>query len=220
MDFASLISHYLSFLNQISDVTTLVLVICLLGEVIGVGVPYLIETVWLVAGYNVMTGTSSIASLLLLLLVAQAGRMGGAMVLYFMSMGGSAIWKKLKGYLRVKNDVANSPVFKWFSGKNWNVVTPFSVALGRLLWMRLPLTIYLGTKRNWRTLLLGILISSAMFDTVPIVIGAVIGKTVLIDSNELLLYSLGGLTVFYLGSFGIRKIIQTVRKRRVVEVSE
>ncbi len=220
MDFGSIISNYLGFLNQISDVTLLVLVICLLGEVIGIGVPYLIETVWLVAGYNVMTGASSIWSLLLLLLVAQAGRMGGAMVLYFLSMGGSAAWKKMKGYLRVKNDVANSPVFRWFSEKNMKVVTPFSVALGRLLWMRLPLTIYLGAKRNWRVLLLGILISSALFDSVPIIIGAVIGKTVLIDPNELLLYSLGGLTVFYLSTFGIRKIIQTVRKRRDIEASD
>jgi membrane-associated protein len=220
VDINSIISIYTNFLSQISDVTLVVLVICLLGEVIGIGVPYLIETVWLVAGYNATTGINSVASLFLLLVVAQAGRMAGAMVLYFLSMGGSAAWKKMKGYLRVKNDVANSPVFKWFSGKNWTVVTPFSVALGRLLWMRLPLTIYLGTKRDWKTLLLGILISSALFDCVPIIIGAVIGKTVLIDSNELLLYSLGGLTVFYLACFGVRKLIQYVRRRRAFEAAE
>jgi membrane-associated protein len=217
MDLTSIFSQYLGFISDIRDITLLVFVLCLLGEAIGIGIPYLLETSWLMTGYNLSNGVFSWWFVILLLLVAQAGRMCGAMVLYTLSIGGNVIWEKYKKYLKIKSDISSSIPFRWFKPKN--IYSPYSVALGRLLWLRLPITLILGANRKWKVLLLGILISGLAFDSIPIIIGGIVGKTAQLTPTEIFLYSMIGLTSLYILTFSIRKIIQVLRRNRVSEVS-
>ena len=51
-------------------------IICFIGE-FGICIPYLLETIWLMSGYNFGTGVIPLVDLLLLWLVAQVGRQAG-----------------------------------------------------------------------------------------------------------------------------------------------
>jgi membrane protein DedA with SNARE-associated domain len=51
---------------------------------------------------------------------------------------------------------------------------------------------------------LGVLLSSIIWDGVYLIVGATVGKTVVIKPTSMLLYSLGGLTALYLITLGVR----------------
>ena len=67
--------------------------------------------------------------------------------------------------------VANSRVLSRI-----NLSSPFSVAFGRLFAMRIPLTLTLGVKRDLKTLSMGVLISSIVWDAVYIAVGLTVGS--------------------------------------------
>ncbi len=85
-----------SLLRAISDFTgaltpalalTVFLMTCI-GE-FGFSIPYVLETIWLLSGYNFGTGVIPLIDLVLLWLVAQVGRQAGGMTLSYLGRFGS-----------------------------------------------------------------------------------------------------------------------------------
>jgi membrane-associated protein len=191
-------------------------IICFIGE-FGICIPYLLETIWLMSGYNFGTGVIPLTDLLLLWLVAQVGRQVGGITLSYLGRFGSM--PLIKFYNRhfetsvneklVEND---SPAVGFF--RRINFLSPFSVALGRLIWLRIPLSLIMGAKKQLKTLSLGILLSSLVWDGMYIFLGAVVGAHTELKPAEMILLSLIGLTLLYALSFAARHLwkLRTNRK--------
>ncbi len=203
--------------------TTLViflLVICIIGE-FGLVVPYLLETIWLMAGYNFGTGTIPLVDVVLLWLVALAGRLVGAIILAYLGRFGSMpiikfYNKHFEASVVEKLEENSSAKTKWY--RKINFLSPFSVAIGRVLWFRIPLSLILGAKKQLKALTLGILLSSLAWDGLYIVLGAVVGAHTTLKPPQMILFSLIGLTLLYVGTFAVRHLWKfTVSRRRVRE---
>jgi membrane-associated protein len=191
-------------------------IICFIGE-FGICIPYLLETIWLMSGYNFGTGVIPLTDLLLLWLVAQVGRQVGGITLSYLGRFGSM--PLIKFYNRhfetsvneklVEND---SPAVGFF--RRINFLSPFSVALGRLIWLRIPLSLIMGAKKQLKTLSLGILLSSLVWDGMYIFLGAVVGAHTELKPAEMILLSLIGLTLLYAVRFAARHLwkLRTNRK--------
>jgi membrane-associated protein len=184
--------------------------ICAIGE-FGVSVPYLLETVWLVSGYNLGNGTLSFLDLVLLWLVAQLGRqLGGTMLYYLGRFGSMPLMKLYHRYfgasLSGKLSGNNTMPFKLF--RRINFLSPFSIALGRLVGLRIPLTLTLAVKRQLKTLLLGIVLSSLVWDGMYIFLGAVVGAKAALNPVQMILCSLIGLTILYVVTFAVRRLLK------------
>ncbi len=185
---------------------------CLIGEAVGIFVPYLLETTWLIAGYQASKGILLFGDLILLALMAQLGRQGGALALYGFSRSGSALLTKYKNRFKLQMNLSEAAPFMLF--RKVNLLSPFSVALGRLLWLRVPLTLVLGVKRKLKVLLIGVALSSLVYDGTYIILGAVLGTTVALEPIRVLPYLLAGVTVVYGISFAIRRLIESFARRR------
>ena len=203
--------------------TTLViflLVICFIGE-FGPVIPYLLETIWLMTGYNFGTGVIPLIDVVLLWTVALVGRMAGAVLLSYLGRFGSMSIikfynKHFEASVSEKLDENSSAKTKWY--RKINFLSPFSVAMGRILWLRIPLSLILGAKKQMKALTLGILLSSLAWDGLYIVLGAVLGAHTKLQPTQMILYSLVGLTLLYLGTFAVRHLWKfTVSRRRVRE---
>lgn len=178
-------------------------VICAVGE-FGVSIPYVLESVWLLAGYQLGAGVLPPLHLAFLWLAAQCGRQAGSMALYHVSMFGSIPLVKFYSKRRVSrftSKVANSKVLSRI-----NLSSSFSVAFGRLLGMRIPLTLTLGAKRMLKVLSMGVLLSSIIWDAVYISVGLTVGATAVVKPVYMFFYSLAGLTLVYLITFGARRL--------------
>lgn len=68
--------------------------------------------------------------------------------------------------------------------------SPITVALGRFIWLRLPITIALGIKKQRTSLLLGVVIFSVVWDAAYIAFGVLGGKGGL-EPMQMFLYPLG-----------------------------
>jgi membrane-associated protein len=182
-------------------------IICAIGE-FHISIPYLLETIWLLSGYYVATGEFTPFQFILLWLVSLLGRLTGAIGLFYLAYFGSTplinLYRKyFKGNLSDK--LTSNPITrsKWF--RNVNLFSPFSVAMGRLFWLRIPLTLFLGARKQIRALVLGILISSVVWDAIYILLG-VAGGAVALKPMSMILYSLIGLTAFYVLTFAVRRL--------------
>lgn len=187
-------------------------IICAIGE-FSISVPYLLETVWLLSGYNLSTGALSPSQIMLLWLAAQAGRQVGAIALYHVSRFGSTpimkfYQKHFEARLSEKLSENNSLPLKLIRRINFS--SPFSIALGRLFWLRIPITVTLGIKRRRTILSVGVLLSSLVWDSMYISLGVAGGNAVL-KPIQMILYSLIGLTLLYGVTFAIRHL----QKRRL-----
>jgi membrane-associated protein len=216
------LSHFLS--NGLSllgtfnpKIAAFLFLLCLIGEAVGLSIPYLLETTWLLAGYQVSAGVLSPIDLILLLVMAQLGRQAGALTLYSVSRSGSAWLAKYAKRFQPKAESSPSLFLKLF-GKV-NLLSPFSVALGRLLWLRIPLTMVLGTKRRLKTLLLGVSLSSLIYDGTYISLGAVVGTTTKLEPVHILVYFLAGLTALYGITFAIKRLMGSLARRREKRLS-
>jgi membrane protein DedA with SNARE-associated domain len=198
-------------------VVLLLFILCLCGEILLAAVPYLLETVWLLAGYNLSIGILSPFHLLLLWLVALAGRETGVLLLFSASRFGSLpltrIYQKYVG-ARVKKFSGNDNWFSKVLKKLESYISPFTIALGRLLGLGTPLTVLLGVKKQYRVLFLGVIISSIIFDGIFLTVGIVVGANTMVKPAEMVLFSLAGLTVFYLIVFSIRQISNRMKARQ------
>ena len=179
-------------------------VICSVGE-FGPSIPYLLETIWLLTGYQITRGVPPLPPLDLLLfwLIAQSGRQTGSFALYNVSRFGSPPLIKLhKKYLESR--LAGKQVIPSGVLRRLTNLSPFSVALGRLFGLRIPLTLTLGAKRKLPILSLGVVLSSLVWDGVYLFLGVTVGATVAVKPLNMILYSLIGLTVLYVVTFIIR----------------
>ncbi|MBI4180529.1 MAG: hypothetical protein HY528_01195 [Chloroflexi bacterium] len=190
----------------------LIFLVCLFGEALGISIPYLLETTWLLAGYHFSQGRLPFLGLILLILTAQAGRQVGALALYTLGRSSGSL---LTIFLnRFKLTTVSTDVTRFKPFRKIHFSSPFSVALGRLLWLRIPLTLILGAKRQLKTLLLGVVLSSLVFDGIYIILGGIVGTTTVSELKHVILYLLAGLTVIYGITFAIRRLIGSLVSRR------
>jgi membrane-associated protein len=184
--------------------------ICSIGE-FGVSIPYLLETVWLVSGYNLGNGTLPFFELVLLWVVAQCGRQIGATMLYHLGRFGSMPLMKLyHKYFQasLSEKLSGNSLMPFSFLRRVNYLSPFSVALGRLFWLRIPLTLTLGVKKQLRTLLLGVVLSSLVWDGIYISLGVIVGANVRLEPFQMILYSLAGLTLLYAVNFAVGRLLR------------
>lgn len=211
MNLESILQEVLSFAGTFNPKLVIFLfLICSIGEFSLFSIPYLLETVWLLSGYNLGTGVLPPFHLVLLWLVAQAGRQTGATVLYYLGRFGSMPLRKLyRRYFEasLSNKLSDNNVMPFKLFRRIDYLSPFSIALGRLFGLRIPLTLTLGVKRQLRTLSLGILLSSLVWDSIYISLGIAGGRVVL-KPTQMILYSLIGLTLLYTVTFTIRRLLR------------
>jgi F0F1-type ATP synthase assembly protein I len=79
--------------------------------------------------------------------------------------------------------------------------------------MATPLTVFLGVKKQYKVLFLGVLLSSLVFDGIFLIVGTVVGANTLVKPTEMIVFSLIGLTVFYLIVFSIRQVSKYAKAR-------
>ena len=211
------LKQVLNFVATFSPQLVLLLfLICALGELWIISVPYLLETVWLLAGYNVSIGILSPFHAVLLWLVAQAGRQTGVLVLSSLSRLGSIPLTRLyQKYVaqRFKNSAGEENRLSKILNKIDSYLSPFSVALGRLLGLGTLLTVTLGIKRKFKALFLGVLLSSVVFDGIFILLGVIVGANMVVKPIDMFLFSIIGLTILYLIIFAIRRVSRFVKSR-------
>jgi len=187
----------------------LLFVICAIGE-FGISIPYVLESIWLLAGYQLGADVLSPIHLLGLWVAAQCGRQVGAMALYRVGRFGSPSLVRLYHRLHLarffSKVTAKSGAFNHI-----NLAHPFSVAYGRLFGMRIPVALALAVKRKPGMLSLGVLLSSIAWDAAYISLGVIFGSTVAIKPVYMLLFSLAVLTIVYLVTFMVRRLIRHLK---------
>ncbi len=209
MDLEGILQQVLNFTGTFDfKLLIFLFLICSIGE-FSVSVPYLLETVWMLSGYHLGTGEFSFYQIVVLWCVAQAARQTGAAGLYHLSRFGSIPLMKLyqryfesKVSQKLTEKNASAPV-KFI--RKINYLSPFSVAFGRLFWLRIPITMTLGIKRKHKVLSGGVLLSSLVWDSVYISLG-LLGATATLKPLQMVLYSLIGLTVLYTITFAARQL--------------
>ena len=204
--------NWSGFLNQALEITSYfnikiavtLFLVCTLGE-IGMGIPYILETIWLLAGYNLAHHTLNLFDLLLIWFVAQAGRQTGSAGLYYSGVLGLAPLKNLyKRFIEPripKKQFIPSGVVKHFTNPS-----PLSVGIGRLLGLRIPMALAMSAKKRLPNLALGVVISSIIWDGTYIVIGLTVGTVV--KTEHIVLYTVGALTALYALVLSTRLLIQ------------
>jgi membrane-associated protein len=211
MDPGGFIQQALNLVSDYTLQTALALFLtCLLSESLGFSIPLLLETVWLLAGCQVSQGLLSPLQLIALLAAAQAGRQLGAWLFYLLSRVTVGPLLRLFRWLTEKRFMERSAGLL----NRLNLDSPFSVALGRLLYLRVPVTLVLAARRRPGTLALGVLLSSLVFDGVSLIIGAAAGSAARVDPWLLLLVLLAGLGAIYLLSWVARLSARTLLAAR------
>jgi membrane-associated protein len=213
-DFFRQILNFVGTFNL--ELVCLLFLLCACGEILLASVPYLLETVWVMAGYNLAGGVLSPFHLALLWLVALAGRESGALLLFSASrLGSLPLTRIYEKYIErhLKKFSGNETWLSRILQKLESYLSPFTIALGRLLGLGTPLTVLLGVKKQYRVLFLGIILSSFVFDGIFLVVGAVVGANTMLKPSEMILFSLIGLTAFYLVVFSIRQVSKFAKAR-------
>jgi len=204
----------------------------------GFSIPYLLETIWLPVGFQAASGALSPVVVLFLCLVSITGREIGAGLFYRVSSYGSSPfarllqrlrtalaesagkplkgWKKYPGLMAIKfinhllpekSQIIKQTGFQRLTG----FVIPFCIALGRFLWLKIPLTLTLGLTRQLYKLLLGVAIFSLMWDALYITLG-IFGETRGISPLIMIPVTFSGILMLNLLIFGIRKLAFSASK--------
>jgi membrane-associated protein len=211
MNPANIITSMLSMTTTLDPrMAALLFTICCVGEFGLITVPYVLESIWLLIGYQLGAGELSPLQMIGLWLAAQCGRQAGAAALYQMANLGAAPIVKLFQFLRLSRFIPkkflNSRI-----GDKVNLFSPFSVAYGRFIGLGIPLTLTLAVKKKRKVLMLGILLSSVIWDTIYLVLGIAGGTTTEIKPAYMCLASLGLVTLIYLITFLVRRLINRFR---------
>ena len=200
------------FLNQVLEITShfnikiavILFLFCTLGEM-GMSFPYVLETIWLLAGYNLAHHSLSLSDLLLIWCVAQAGRQTGSAVLYHTGVLSMIPLKKFyKKFIEPrmpKRQFIPSGITKHIADPS-----PLTVAMGRLTGLRIPMALAMSAKKKLFQLALGVVISSIIWDGIYIVIGVTVGKVV--KTENIVLFTVGGLTALYILVLTVRYLKQ------------
>jgi membrane-associated protein len=180
--------------------------LCAIGE-FGFSLPYVLESVWLLAGYQMGAGVLSPLHLLGLWFAAQCGRQVGAMALYSVARLGSTPLSKLYDRLKNSRFWPRMKVSEKLTGRI-HLTSPFSIAYGRLLGLRIPLTMMLAFKKKFATALTAVLFSSLVWDGIYIILGATVGRTAILKPVQMLLASVAALTLLYLVTIAVRLLFK------------
>ena len=211
MSLESFLQHIVSFTATLDPRMALLLfILCAIGEV-GVSVPYVLESIWILCGFHLGSGVLSPLHMIVLWLAAQAGRQLGAMGLYYIARFGMPALVAF--YHKIHLDrIFNRLMYHSGVVSRINLASPFAVAFGRFFGLRIPMVLIMATKKRLAKHALGVLLSSIIWDGLYISIGIVFGSTVHIKPTYMLLISLATLSVIYLFTFLIRIVIR--RRRR------
>ncbi len=213
MNFEQLLTDGLQLVSGFTPkIAIFIFLVCFIGEGFIISIPLVFETVWLAAGYQLSAGVLPVTDLILLMLMGQLGRQAGAFVLYSLSRSGTKFFQRFIARRIPRKDPEEDSPLKIL--RHIDSISPFGVALGRLMWLRIPLTVLLGARRRFKPLMLGILISGTIYECVYIGLGAVVGSTAKPKTPYVILYFAAGLTAFYAVAFGIRMLIKAVRHRK------
>lgn len=197
-----------SFTFQIGLV---VFFLSLIGEAFVISIPLVFEYIFISAGYNTRVGLLPVWDMLLLALTSQLGRQIGALIMYFFShKSTSFITKIITRRFPIKQPIENSP-FKFL--RHLDRLSPLGVAAGRLLWLRVPITLILGARRKLKTLILGIAISSTVYEAIYIGLGAIGGQVFGKKFGPQLIIWFGvSMAIVYAAALIIRFIINKKKK--------
>jgi membrane-associated protein len=213
MNITGILQHVVAITATLDPRMALFLfVICAIGE-FHISIPYVLESIWLLAGYQLGSGVLSPLHLVGLWLAAQLGRQVGAILLYRVGRFGTPSLVRLYEKLHLARLFAKITP-KSGTSKNINIFSPFSVAYGRLFGMRIPVTLALAVKRKPRLLVLGVLLSSLAWDTVYISLGLIFGSTLAFKPVYMFLASLAGLTIIYVVTYTVRRLLNRFRAAR------
>jgi membrane-associated protein len=214
MNLENFLQNIVSFTATLDPrMAVLLFVLCLIGEV-GLSVPYVLESIWLLVGFNIGSGNMSLWHVLGLWAAAQAGRQIGSILLYHIARFGMPALTKF--YHKIHLDIIfNKLMSKSGAVSKVNIASPFSVAFGRMFGMRIPMLLVMAAKKRPAMLALGVLIQALIWDALYICIGIIFGSTVHIKPGYMLLISIGGLSVIYLITFLVRMLIKRLRRGRV-----
>jgi membrane protein DedA with SNARE-associated domain len=211
MNLENFLQHIVSFTSTLDPrMAILLFVLCAIGEV-GLAIPYILESIWLLVGFNIGAGEMSPWHVIILWVAAQAGRQTGTIGLYYIARLGMPA---LTGfYHKIHLDrIFNMLMARSGAVSRINLTSPFSVAFGRMVGMRIPMLLVMAAKKRLGMLSLGVLLSSIIWDALYMAIGAIFGSTVDIEPGYMLLISVGGLTVIYLITFTVRILVKRKRK--------
>ncbi len=218
MDVQGLLEQVVSLIgNATPQVTLILFALCAIGE-FGFSIPFLLETVWLLAGYQVSSGLLSPFSLALLVAGTIAGREAGSVVLYYLSRYGSMplirfYHRRFEKKMAEKGDVPGK------ISRGLAHLSPFTVAVLRLMWLRIPLTLTLGAQRRLKTLTVGVLLAAVAWDAAYIILGATVGTTVMAQPVTMVLYSVAGLSALYLATYVFKRVKKYLAARKQTDQS-
>jgi membrane protein DedA with SNARE-associated domain len=215
-----------TFLSQALEITgafnfkiaIILFLLCLIGEVV-FALPYILETIWLLAGYQCGTGSLPAIDLFKIWLVAQAGRQAGSLILYYSGILGMRPLKALYNRF-IKPRLPKKQIIPAAIARRLTDLSPFSIAAGRLIGLRWPIALAASAKHRLGQLFLGVLLSSLAWDGVYIAIGAILGPRVVPNRQYVLLYSIGGVTALYLTILGVRYLIKFLRSQKKKPVEQ
>jgi membrane-associated protein len=212
MSLESFLQHIVSFTATLDPrMAVLLFMLCTIGEV-GVSVPYVLESIWILCGFHLGSGVLSPLHMMVLWLAAQAGRQLGAMGLYHIARFGMPALTAF--YHKIHLDrIFNRLMSHSGAVSRINLTSPFTVAFGRFFGLRIPVVLIMAAKKRLAKHALGVLLSSIIWDGLYISLGAVFGSTVHIKPAYMLLISLAILSVIYLFTFLFRIIIR--RRQRL-----
>lgn len=204
MDFQGIIGQIVNLLNTSTPGVAIVLfLICAIGE-FGFAVPFILETFWILCGYELSSGEISPLSLGWLMLGAAAGRIAGSTFLYFLSRYGSL--PLIRYYQKhFEKKIAKGNTISGRITAGLKSLSPFAIAMGRLMWLRIPLTLALGAQRRGKTLIVAVFLAALVWDAGYIILGATAGKAIVAQPISMVVYSISGLLILYVASYAIRR---------------
>jgi membrane-associated protein len=214
MDWGGLLSQAVDITSTFNFKLALILYfLCAVGEV-GFALPYILETIWLLAGYQLAQKQITVQEVLYLWLIAQAGRQTGSIALYYSGMLGMVPLKKFYNKY-IKHRLPKKQFIPPGLMKHLTNPSPFSIAVARLLGLRIPMALTMSLKHKLSHLVLGVLLSSVIWDGIYLLLGSTVGAAMVPKPLNMLLYSLGGLTGLYLLTLGIRQLFhwRSARKK-------
>jgi len=214
MDVSRIFEQVIGLINTNGLLVALILlVICAIGE-FGFSIPYLLETVWLIAGHQFSQGKLFPSTLLLLLAGTSLGRELGAIILYYLSRYGSMPLIRFY-HRRFEKKIADKDSLLQKAARGLAHLSPFTVAMGRLMWLRIPLTLTLGAERQIKTLIIAVLLAAVAWDGAYIILGATIGATVVANPVNMVFIAMVGLSFLYGATFLVRRIRKYVAARKI-----
>ncbi len=209
----------------------------------GVSIPLLMESVWLFTGYSFVSGNVSAEHLAMFVAVGLVGRLLGGFIVFYLAWYGrkfvgaplfrffksrvntlSAHWAPMQRLTdtvhrcvcwaasRTNSGAVSESGGIKLLGRRFRL-SPLTVAGGRFVGLRWPITLFLGAKRQRTKLLLGIAIFSVVWDAAYILFGVLGGKSGL-DQMQMVFFPIGAIVVISGLVFGFKRLQVFLKSRR------